>query len=240
MFEIKEGYLVMEYDLSNEKVEKHRQYFQNNYARPYIPQQGTEIILDMVHTFSHSGPCLDLGGGVNSYFWSIPSPGYSKITNVDIDVEAFIVCNEIKGMMFDGGCFQFALNRYNRSAADVYQQPMEFICANVLDSSLNISSSFETVTQFGLLGLLRTSEMYIKKFNDFFYMVKKGGVFLGANWLYSNQMSEKRGYSNTYLTLELIEQIAEVNHGILLANQLIPIIGDQDYKGVLAYAIKKV
>ena len=227
----------MNYNAQND-INTYRSYFENNFAKPFIYGQGTEDILNVIHEFSHAGTCLDLGGGVNSYFWSIPAD-YTKIVNVDVSYETYKICQELKANRFDQGCYQYAFKRYHRFPGDIYNREMEFICADVLNAPFYLAEQFDTVTQFGLLGLLPSSDLYKSKLLELFSLVKVGGVFIGANWMLSPKLSNIISQSNSYLSPELLNNLAIEANGFLLYNELLPINNDVNYTGVLVYAVTK-
>lgn len=226
--------------MDSKKIAYHRQYFREYYGNDYIPSQGTDRILETINKYNQGGAWLDLGGGTNTYFWSIAFDSISQITMIDIDREAFFVLNEVRKNSFQEGCYGYAFNKFKREPDVIYSRPVEFIAGDLLKKNIGhlVSGKYDTITQFGLWGLLDTADIYLEKMQDAITHLNENGVLIGANWVFSEELSRKRGYNNYYLSETLIVDYCLKSGLDVLYSEMCNIENDKNYRKVLIYAIK--
>ena len=95
------------------------------------------------------------------------------------------------------------------------------------------------VSQFGLLGLCKNKENYFKNFKRLFASLKEEGIFLGANWIFSESYAKRQKFKNDYLNESMIEEFATSLNSECLYVKKVKIKDDSNYDYVLIYAIKK-
>ena len=224
-----------------EMIKYHREYFKKYYGNDFIPGQGIEEILSVIYQYGKKGTWLDLGAGTNSFFWRIPFTDISFMTLMDKDLEAYVILNEIKSCKYDKGCYQFALRRFNKKPEDIFATPVEFIEADLLKYSISryTSKHYNNITQFGLWGLLKSSDEYLLKIKDAVSMLEIEGVLISANWIFEGRLIEERGYNNKYLRKDMIENFCKSEGLRLKYLEKISIKGDPDYSHILLYVINK-
>lgn len=227
--------------MNSERIQYHRKYFEDYYGNEFIPGQGIEEIFDAIYKFGQNGTWLDLGGGTNTYFWRIPFKTVELITSMDIDEEAFLVLNEIRSKMYNDGCYKYAFNLFSKDVNEVYNTPLKFIQADLLNQSIEsyTKTKYDNITQFGLWGLLKTKEQYLYKLNEAIDVLNKNGVLICANWVWRIKLTKKRGYDNSYLTKKLIEEYCTANRKKLLYITDIFLNSDPEYSHVIIYVISR-
>ena len=121
----------------------------------------------------------------------------------------------------------------------MFKNTPQYIVIDIFNETLSLEDMYDNVSQFGLLGLSKTKDEYKINFSKLWKFLKLNGMFMGANWLFSKSFSELKGFSNSYLNCDIIDEIAHECHGILHENKLITIEKDTDYTHVLMYTMEK-
>lgn len=233
--------MTVEKEVNPIALEYHWKYFFEYYGNDFKENQGTEVILDVLATYSIAGNWLDLGGGSNSYFWSAAMNKLSNITVIDKDIEAKIVTESIKKQQYHKGCFKYVMDRYKKTPNDIYNIPLQFIVGDLFNNPINMftDTSYNTITQFGLWGLLKNKDKYISKLEEAYNKLSHGGVLIGANWIFEDPLIVKRGYDNKYLDIKMIEELSKERKYKLCFAKEIQIKDDPNYSKVIIYAIKE-
>ncbi|MBL6440127.1 adenosylmethionine decarboxylase [Streptococcus suis] len=221
------------------KTQEHQRYLENSYKKDFIENQGTEFILKMINQYGISGKWLDLGSGACSIFWKIGNKNSNNILAVDVDPELQNIIRELFRDKFSGGCFKYFMEKYDISTEMLYETNIEYNVYNVLENNLSKYRGFDMVSQFGLLGLCKKAEDFISKTEDILKTLRDGGVYLAANWIFSNSYSKKKGFSNDYITLDFLKNYAFKNMLRILEMKEIFIENDPDYDKVIIYSFKK-
>lgn len=215
-------------------------YFTDYYGSDFKLEQGTEEILRMINMFSVDGTLIDFGSGSNIFFWLMAMKNIDKVICVDQSEEAFYINEQIRNGILIPRSYNYISKMYNRDLSSLYKLEPIYLVEDIFENDLGLKDEYENVSQFGLLGLAQDTEIYKKIFLKLWKYVKKNGVFLGANWLYSNVYAEKKGYSNNYLNCNFIEKLAKEIHGTLVENRMIEIKNDKNYSDVILYAIVRI
>lgn len=223
--------------INSKKLDFHRNYFETSYKQDFKEGQGLEEILSVIKTYACGGNWLDLGCGVNPYLWMIPMQEEVNLTCVDIDEEVQIVIDEIKENKFNQGCYKYAFDNFAKfSPNEIYSRPYTFISKDLLNEEIIFNDKYHLITQFGLLGLLDDEFRFLQKSKELLSNLSKGGVYIGANWIYSKKMQK----SNDYLTIELIKKVASTNNCSLLYFSEVNIQNDDKFDKVVIYVMKKM
>lgn len=229
----------MNIDIHSKEYKEQLEYFNNNYGAEFRPGQGTEEILDMINSFSQPGCLIDFGSGSNIYFWLLAMNGIYDITCVDISSEAFYINEQIRNKVLLPKSFSIVCRKYNTNIEELFKIKPQYIIQNIFEDTLPIKDKYNNVSQFGLLGLSRSKAEYKKHFYQLWNYLEPDGVFIGANWIFSDIYSRLKGFSNRYLNCEIIEEISRECQADLLDNRLVTIRNDVNYTHVLMYALVK-
>ena len=222
-------------------LEEHWNYFSRYYGSDFIPNQGTEQILDAISHYSVSGSWLDLGGGSNSYFWLAAMKNITDVTVIDKDIEACIVLSRIRSMLYCKGCYKYVMDRYNVNPHDLYNTPLTYIAGDLFSFPLNVytQNRYDIITQIGLWGLLKSSTEYLQKLAEACAFLNSGGVLISANWIFEEPLITRRGYNNKYLNCKMIKDFAETTNKELCYIEEVPIYGDPLYSKVFIHVIRE-
>lgn len=227
-------------DLDIKEYEQQLEYYKKYYGSEFKKNQGTEYLLDVINMNIIPGTLIDFGSGSNIYFWLLAMKGIKKVTCVDISKEAFYINKKIKeGILFPKS-YDYPLNKYNKTLKEIFNIPVKYIVFDILKNNINDKNKYDNVTQFGLLGLCKNKAEYIKNFKKLWNCLKSNGTFVGANWLFSKKYSEKKGYFNDYLSISLINELANIMNAKINYLNLIPIETDENYDYVLIYSLTKI
>lgn len=216
-------------------------YFCMNYASEYIPEQGTDVILNIIQEYSKPGSWIDLGGGANTFFWSIPFNNPTKIVNVDRSMESLLVCESAKLKKFNEGCYKYWIDSFGIDVNRVYNREIEYIMSDLLNDEITSQQFgiFDNVTQFGLFGLCVDIKSYESKLLESMALLKNKGIFIGANWKFKPDLIRERDFNNNYMSTEMIINICSNNTLSLLYCKEIIIKNDLNYKSIILYVIRK-
>lgn len=229
----------MEVKSDDHKYQAQLKYFNEYYGSKFKEGQATEEILEMIHTYSKNGTLADFGSGSNIYFWLLAFKNISSVTCIDNSPEALLISEEIRkgNLILKAG--EFPAKKYKTSIENVVKIPVEQKVLDVFSDDLNLFGKFDNVSQFGLLGLCKTKEEYINNLNKLLLLLKNDGVFLGANWIFSDVYIKRKRFSNNYLTEDLIIKNCKYSGYKFLYVKKIPIKNDVNYDYVLLYALKR-
>lgn len=230
----------MNINFDSDEYKTQLKYFTDYYGSDFKPEQGTEEILRMINVFSRNGKLIDFGSGSNIFFWLIVMKNIDKVICVDQSKEALYINEQIRNGILIPKSYNFISKMYNRDLSSLYKLKPVYLVEDIFKNDLELKDEYENVSQFGLLGLAQDAETYKKMFLKLWKYVKKNGVFLGANWLFSNVYAEEKGYSNNYLNCNFIEGLAEEVHGALVENRIIEIKNDKNYSDVILYAMVRI
>ena len=227
----------MNINFDSDEYKTQLKYFTDYYGSDFRPEQGTEEILRMINMFSIGGTLIDFGSGSNIFFWLIVMKNIDKVICVDQSKEALYISEQIRNGILIPRSYNFISKMYNRNLSSVYKLEPVYLVEDIFENDLELKDEYENVSQFGLLGLAQDAETYKKMFLKLWKYVKNKGVFLGANWLFSDAYAEEKGYSNNYLNCNFIEELAKEVHGVLVENKIIEIKNDKKYSDVILYAM---
>lgn len=230
----------MKFDnLNDKKYKEQLKYFNSYYGDKFRKNQGTEEILDMIHKYSVDGDLIDFGSGSNIYFWLLAFNDIKKVHCVDLYKEAFYINNQVKNKELIGKSYEYPMNKYHKKLDDVTKIDIRYYLKDMLSGQERFSKTADNVSQFGLLGLCRTKKEYCRNFKKLFVSLKEGGVFLGANWIFSESYAKNKKFTNNYLSESMIEEMSNALNSECLFVKKVKIWNDQNYDYVLMYAIKK-
>lgn len=225
-------------DINIKEYNKQLEYFNNYYGSSFRKGQGTEEILDVINKYSKDGTLIDFGSGSNIYFWLCAFKKIEKTLCVDISKEAFYINEQIrKKELYPQSC-EYALHKYNKNFSDVLKTNINYLIYDILNFSVDITVKYDNVTQFGLLGLCKNEKEYTSNLEKIYGLVDNSGILIGANWCFKTSYSDKMGFSNNYLSEQLIYSFAKKNNCTVLFNKMISIKKDENYKSVLVYVLK--
>ena len=108
---------------------------------------------------------------------------------------------------------------------------------DLLSEDIVFDCKFDNITQFGLLGLLRDEDEFIKKTRDIMNALKRNGVYIGVNWIFSKIYQKKMGFSNEYISERLLSNI-ETRSIKLIYYEEVEIKNDPNYDKCIIYVIK--
>ena len=226
-------------NLNDKEYQIQLKYFNDYYGAEFRKGQGTEELLDMIKKYSIDGSLIDFGSGSNIYFWLLAFNNINKALCVDISKEAFYINEQIKNKELMGKSFNYPINKYNKELDDVLKINIDYYIKDMLNGDSYFNKKANNVSQFGLLGLCKTKESYFKNFKRLFFSLKEEGIFLGANWIFSESYSKKKKFKNDYLSEEMIKELATSLNSECLYVKKIKIKNDSNYDYVLIYSIKK-
>lgn len=225
--------------VNREKYKKEIEYLNMYYGQEFKENQGTEYILDIINKFTINGNMIDFGSGSNIYFWLLATNDISEVVCVDISKEAFEINRKIQNGKIFPKSYTYPLKKYNKSLKNILSTPIKYVVADVFKDDIKLET-YDNVTQFGLLGLSKNANAYIKNFLTLWSFLKNGGIFLGANWIFSKIYSVEKGYTNNYLNEDLIIRISKKINSDLIFLKKVRIYNDPNYDFVLIYCIKKI
>ena len=226
-------------NLNDKEYQIQLKYFNDYYGAEFRKGQGTEELLDMIKKYNIDGSLIDFGSGSNIYFWLLAFNNINKALCVDISKEAFYINEQIKNKELMGKSFNYPINKYNKELDDVLKINIDYYIKDMLNGDSYFNKKANNVSQFGLLGLCKTKESYFKNFKRLFFSLKEEGIFLGANWIFSESYSKKKKFKNDYLSEEMIKELATSLNSECLYVKKIKIKNDSNYDYVLIYSIKK-
>lgn len=221
---------------TDEKVKEFLNYYEKYYGAEFHENQGLNEITDMINSYSIQGSWIDLGGGVSTFIWLPAFKNLKKVYSIDKYIEASYAQEIIrKGSL--SGCFIHILKRYKKKLRDINTINISYMQKDLF-KPFNVEYKAENVSQFGLLGLCKTESQYIKNLDELVEFLSNDGVFLGANWKFSNEYAKIQGFNNNYLTTEMIKKYVNMRKRKLLYCEDIRIYNDPNYVSVLIYAFR--
>lgn len=219
---------------SKELFDEYISYYRMYYGNDYHEDQGLNEITDTIAQYSKPGTWVDLGGGTSTFIWLPAFPQISKAYSVDKYSESFLVQNMVRKEE-PSKCYEHILRRYNRSAKEMLEMPIDFIQCDLL-GSFEADLRADNVSQFGLLGLCKSREHYYTQLDRLASFMNESAVFIGANWLLSDRYSQLRHLDNSYIKKGMIREWAASRGREVLTETLIKIKNDPNYTSVLIYA----
>ena len=222
--------------MNRETIEEYMTYFMKYYGADFCPNQGLDEITDMINRYSLPGTWIDLGGGTSTFVWLPAFRNVSQVFSVDKYAESAYVQAQVR-FMKPSGCYLHILERYDKTIDEMNQIHISFSQIDLLrDFAPDIKCN--NVSQFGLLGLCKTKSDYLSCLNKLITFMDSESVFLGANWIFSDEYAKKCGFENSYIDIPLIEEYARHNKKNLLYVERVSIENDPCYIAVLIYAFK--
>lgn len=223
-----------------EKYLRHKNYLENNYKKPFKPNQGLEEIFEIIQEFSDGDSWIDLGSGATSFLWNIPMKKKNSINFVDIDMEIETLIKELQCTKYNDGCFKYAFETYSdKTASDVYNQNYIYYTYDLLNKKITFNQQYDLVTQFGLLGLCNNKQHFIEKTEEIINILNDNGTYIGANWVYSSKRIIEKQHNNTFITTELIYNIANKFNLSVEKIKKIDILNDSEFDSIILYVLKK-
>jgi len=167
-------------NLDSQKIQEYMSYYNSYYGADFQPGQGLDEITDMISRYSLHGTWVDLGGGTSTFIWL---PAFEKITeahSIDKYAESSYV-HEYVRRLSPSGCYSHILNRYGRSICEMKRIPITYSQLDLL-SDFAADEKYDNVSQFGLLGLCRSKQEYIKRLGMLSRFMGNRSIFFGSNW----------------------------------------------------------
>lgn len=226
-------------NLNEKEYNNQLKYFNDYYGSEFRKNQGTEELLEMINKYSIDGDLIDFGSGSNIYFWLLAFQNVYKVHCIDISKEAFYLNEQIRTKKLIGKSFKYPMNKYHKKLNDVIKIDVNYYLKDMLNGDSLFNKKAENVSQFGLLGLCKNKEIYFKNFKRLFTSLKNEGIFLGANWIFSNSYAKKKKFKNDYLNEKMIKELAAFLNSECLFVKKVKIENDPNYNYVLIYVIKK-
>lgn len=215
-------------------------YFIENYAAKFRKKQGTEQILAAISKYSREGSWLDLGCGSNSFFWRIAMPEKIALTGIDISEDALKISEWVYKKKYLNGAYQFAYDHYSKiSQTKIYDISYTFFNYDLLNKKIFSNKKFNMITQFGLLGLVKSKSKYLLLLSDYLDSLKDNGVFIGCNWIFTRKKANEYGFSNEYITSDFINNFSKNKNISVISNKRIPILDDPNYSSLQLYVLEK-
>ena len=193
-------------NLNEKEYQMQLKYFNDYYEAEFRFGQGTEELLDMINKYSIDGNLIDFGSGSNIYFWLLAFNNINEVRCVDISKEAFYINEQIKNKELIGKSFDYPIYKYNKSLDEVLKINVDYYIKDMLNGDSTFNKKANNVSQFGLLGLCKTKENYFKNFKRLFSSLKEEGIFLGANWVFSENFGKRKKFKNDYMNESMIEE----------------------------------
>lgn len=218
-----------------QKLLKELEYYIRYYGNEYKQNQGLDIIIGVIKKYSQIGSWLDLGGGSNTPFWKMFFPKLNRIVSADISQEAFVLSKLIVNEFYESPCYSKTRELFGTLNNDDIK--IEYIRMNLLSEEIFFDNYFDNITQFGLLGLMKTEQEFINKTKEILRYLKENGVYIGVNWIFSKSYQEKMGFDNTYICKKSILS-AETNSIKLIYYKVVDIQNDANYDRCIIYIMK--
>jgi len=167
------------------------EYWRSFYAEQFRFGLGTEDILTALTQIPAVNSWVDLGSGSESLLWAIALRA-KRLVAVDTDPDRLAILRHFAAAERPRGIHTTALAMYGRTEpgafADRCRSLTHALQADCLGPELPTDphlrpSSFELVTQFGLLGLCRDRDHFITAFTRLHRLAVPGGWVAGANWV---------------------------------------------------------
>lgn len=213
------------------------EYYIKYYGSEFKPNQGLEVIIQVIRMYSKNGSWLDLGGGSNSPFWRMFFPKLDRIMCVDINPEAFLLSELIINEFIESPCYNQTRQMFGNRNGENSNIEIKYKRMDLLSEDIVFDCKFDNITQFGLLGLLRDEDEFIKKTRDIMNALKRNGVYIGVNWIFSKIYQKKIGFSNEYISERLLSNI-ETRSIKLIYYEEVEIKNDPNYDKCIIYVIK--
>lgn len=229
--------------LDPQKV-RYFQAYQNEYFnQAFLPDQGTEEILDALAAVPTAGDWLDLGAGTSTLFWALPVSGLRSITCADVIPEPLAV--------LDSSVREGVLPRCYSDVLEMRGIPPEHVNAKrhlfhrylLLDAlkpwpAAMAGERFDLITAIGIFGLAAGPNAYAACFPQVAAHLRIGGYAVGADWIRSPDFVAQEGHDNSYICEDLTRQ-AIAHAGLeIVSCQKVRIKGDRLYDDVVVWAAK--
>lgn len=219
-------------------IEEYMAYFKKYYGAEFRPNQGLDEITDMIDRYSVAGTWIDLGGGTSTFIWLPAFNNISRVYSFDKYAESAYVQAQVR-FMKPSDCYHHILDRYNKTIDEMNKIHISYSQVDLFkDFPYEIKS--DNVSQFGLLGLCKTKRDYLDHLKKLTAFMNTESVFLGANWIFSNEYAKRCGFENSYIDVPLIEEYVRHDKKELLYVEKISIENDPCYIAVLIYAFKSL
>lgn len=233
--------------LDEVRLQEIRRYHEKYYNQSFIRGQGTEVILDYLHSISVKGHWIDLGCGTNTLFWAIPllRNRFAGITVSDFYPEALHVLRQFKSSQNIPQCYREVMAMYGVEDEELHavrNQDWEYQQASAFErwSGNMTSRTYALITEFGCFGVAKTGDEFHQAVTFAVEHLEVGGQLIGANWHRSGTYVERYGGDNSFLSEELIERyVSTHNNCEILVNKRLVIEGDELYDYVLFWSIRR-
>lgn len=173
----------------NETVVDGEEYWRRYYAEQFRFGLGTEDILATLTAIPPVQTWVDLGCGSESMLWAIGLCA-RQLVAVDVDRTRLEILGQFAEVGRPRGVHTTALALCRRAEPGDFLVRCRSLVARVradcLDGSLPddlTETTFDLVTQFGLLGLCRNDEHFTTRFAAIHRLLAPGGWTAGANWV---------------------------------------------------------
>ncbi|WP_326595680.1 hypothetical protein [Streptomyces sp. NBC_01803] len=164
-------------------------YWEQHYGEEFRFGQGTEHILAMLRRLPPAASWADLGSGSESLLWAT-ALHVGRLTAVDTDPRRLAILTDFAAAARPRPAHRTALALSRRTEPDAFTARCRWLTAAVTADCLTgrplshpaLGQGFDLVTQFGLLGLTRGPEHFVRCFSAAHQLLAPGGWAAGANW----------------------------------------------------------
>ncbi len=230
--------------LNKKRLEYYKFYAEEYYNSSFRENQGTEEILQLLSSYKDGGKWLDVGSGTCTLFWAMALDRITDITCSDMYPEAHKILIDYLEKKGVPKCYTEASKILGLNIKNS-QKYKKLISNFVLFDALKKwpvrlkKEQYDIITCFGVFGLSKTVEEYIKCFSYFKNVLSKKAIIIGANWKRSKFFVKTNGGSNSYLSTKLIKEAAfRYKYEIVFLKEK-QIIGDPNYDSVIIWALRQ-
>ncbi len=220
------------------------QYFNEYYYDAFRPNQGTEVVLDILKRDGKSGKWLDLGAGPATLFWSLMLRDINELHCNELYIEGLKVLDDfLKGDSVPQ-CYKDVMNMYgidSQHLVNMRTLPRKYYIFDALTEwPSDLSHNYDLITGFGVFGLTTNPEDYIRCFEYMRDFLKDDGHAIGANWIRSQSFIDKGNTDNRFMNMDLIKRAAERYDYQILHLSEERIENDENYDKVLVWSLCKL
>lgn len=231
------------YAFNLEQMAYFTDYFTNYYNDRFIKDQGTEVILNMLHANQKSGLWLDLGAGPATFFWSLMLDGVRELHCNELNPEGIKVLSDFAKSATTPQCYKDVMDIYNipeEKLTIAKKMPRKYLLFDALRAwPDDLQYTYDMITGFGVYGLASNKGKYVECFSHPRKYLKDGGLLVGANWVRSELFISKGNSDNRFLTQELVKEAAKRYGYQILHLSEETIVGDPYYDKVVVWCLRK-
>lgn len=157
----------------------------------------------------------------------------------DYSIESKIVLTTINNFRITSGCYDYIMKKYKKDKDDIFRKRIIFIENDFFLNPNFTNKKFDNISQIGLFGLCKNKNEYFESLCNAMDLLEKSGILIGANWIFSNDYANRKGFKNEYITEKFLKESfskLQVQCKLLKYHE---IIDDVNYKGVIIYVVNK-